>query len=135
MVFKLGAPQWHVGWAAAGVSTPPHLAWHPRVMPGAAPQSSPPSPGSVLVPAPHSTSSSLFAKHLGPLLTVPQRQGIRQAVCSFVAAPVDVFEDAYQHGAPLAIPRQLWLTPYKQGSIVYGPSEVLKVVGVVEVHL
>ena len=38
------------------------------------------------------------------------------------------------HGAPLVIPRQLWSTPYKQGSLVYGPSEVLKV-GVIEVHL
>ena len=30
-------PQRHVGWEAAGVSATPHLAWHPRVMPGAAP--------------------------------------------------------------------------------------------------
>ena len=30
-------------------------------------------------------------------------------------APVDVCEDACQHSALLAIPRQLWLTPYKQG--------------------
>ena len=49
-------------------------------------------------------------------------------------APVDVFEDACQHGAPLVIPQQLWLTPDKQGSIINGPSEVLKVVGVVEVY-
>ena len=87
------------------------------------------------MPAPYGTSSSLFAKHLNPLLTVPQHQGIRWAVCIFIVAPVDVFEDACQHGAPLAIPRQLWLTPYKQGSIVYSPSEVLKVAGVIEVHL
>ena len=50
-------------------------------------------------------------------------------------APVDVFEDACQHGAPLVIPRQLWSTPYQQGPIAYGPSEVLKVAGVIEVYL
>ena len=69
-------------------------------MPGAALQSSPPSPGSVLVPTLCDTLSSLFTKHLSPLV----------------------------------IPRQLWSTPYKQGFVVYGPSEALKVVGVVEVH-
>ena len=140
MVFKLGEKGspilWHLsGMGAAGVSAPPHLAWHPRVVPGAAPQSSPPSPGSILVPAPCGTSSSLFPKHLSPLLTVPRCQGIRQAMCSLITAPLDVFEDACQYGAPLAISRKLWLTPYKQGSIIYGPSEALKVVGVIEVHL
>ena len=65
------APQWHVGWGAAGVSTPPHLTQHSGVVPGAAPRSSPPSPGSILVATPCSTLSSLFAKHLGPLLTIP----------------------------------------------------------------
>ena len=103
-------------------------------MPGAAPQSPSPSPASIIVPALHGTSSLLFAKHFGPLLTVLQCQGIRQAVCCFVVAPVDVFEDACQHGAPLAIPRQLWLTPYKQGSIIHGPSKVLKVVGVIQIN-
>ena len=77
----------------------------------------------------------LFVKHLSPLLTVPHHQGIRWAVGSIIAAPVDVFEDACQHGAPLVIPRQLWSTPYKQGPIIYGPNEVLEVVGVIEVHL
>ena len=90
------APRQCVGWGAAGVSGPPHLAWHPRMMPGAAPRSPSPSPASVVVPAPCGISSLLFAKHFGPLLTVPQHQGIRQAVCCFVAAPVDVFEDACQ---------------------------------------
>ena len=40
-----------------------------------------------------------------------------------ITAPVDVFVDTCQHGAPLAIPRQLWPTPYQQGPIVYSPSE------------
>ena len=104
------------------------------MMPGAAPPSLSPSPVPIVVPTQCGTSSLLLAKHFGPLLTVPQCQGIRQAVCSFIMAPVDVLEDACQHGAPLAIPQQLWLTPYKQGSIVDGPSEVLKVAGVIQVH-
>ena len=114
------APQRHVGWEAAGVFAPPHMTWHPGVVPGAAPQSSP-SPGPILVATLCSTSSSLFAKHLRPLLTIP-------------SAPVDVFQDACQHSAPLAIPRQLWSTSYEQGPIVYGPSEALKVAGVIEVY-
>ena len=52
-----------------------------------------------------------------------------------IAAPVDVFEDAHQHSAPLAIPRQLWLTSYEQGPVIYDPSEALKVAGVIEVYL
>ena len=128
------APRQCVGLGAAGVSGPPHLAWHPRMMPGAAPRSPSPSPASVVVPAPCGTSSLLFAKHFGPLLTVPQHQGIRQAVCCFVAVPVDVFEDACQHGAPLAIPWQLRSTPYKQGSVIDGPSKVLKVADVIQIH-
>ena len=58
-----------------------------------------------------------------------------QAVGCIVMAPVGVFEDAHQHSAPLVIPRQLWSTPYKQGLIIYGPSEALEVAGVVDVHL
>ena len=50
-------------------------------------------------------------------------------------APVDVFVDASQHSAPLMIPRQLWLTPYQQGPIIYSPNEVLKVASVIEVYL
>ena len=53
-------------------------------------------------------------------------------MCS--VASVDVFEDACQHGAPLAIPWKLWSTPYKQGSVINSPSEVLKVAGVIQVH-
>ena len=52
-----------------------------------------------------------------------------------IVVPVNVFEDAHQHSAPVAIPRQLWSTPYKQGPIVYIPSKTLEVVGVVEVYL
>ena len=59
---------------------------------------------------------------------------MRWAVCCFVTAPVDEFEDAGQHGAPLVIPQQLWLTPYKQGSVIDSPSKVLKVAGVIQVH-
>ena len=50
-------------------------------------------------------------------------------------APVDVFEDACQDGAPLAIPWQLQSTSYKQGSIVDSPSKALKVAGVIQIYL
>ena len=128
------APRRCAGWGAAGVSAPPYSAWHPRMTPGAAPQSTSPSPTFIIVPTLCGTSSSLLPKNFGPLLTVPRCQGKRQAVYCFIMAPVDVFEYACQHGAPLVIPRQLWLTPYKQGSVVDGPSKVLKVTGVIQVH-
>ena len=55
-------PQWWcVGWGAAGVSGPPHSAWHPRTMPGAALGSPSPSPVSIIVPTLCGTSSLLFA--------------------------------------------------------------------------
>ena len=125
---------WSVGWGAAGVTGPPHLAWGSRMMPEATPGSLSPSPASIIVPAPCGTLSLLLTNHFGPLLAVQPHQGIGQAVCCFTAAPVDVFEDACQHGAPLVIPWQLGLTSYKQGSVVDGPSEVLKVVGVIQIY-
>ena len=66
------APQRHVGWGAAGVSAPTHMTLCPGAVPRAAPQSSPPSHGCVLVAALRSTSSLLFAKCLSPLLTIPR---------------------------------------------------------------
>ena len=98
--------------------------------PGGTPGSLSPSPVSVVVPALHGTSSSLFANHFSPLLAVPRHQGIGWEVCCFV----DAFEDACQHGAPLAIPQQLRSTSYKQGSIIDGPSKALKVVGVIQIY-
>ena len=65
------APWQRVGWGAVGVFAPPQTTQHPGAAPGTTPRSSPPSPGSTLVATPHSTSSSLFAKCLGPLLTIP----------------------------------------------------------------
>ena len=44
----------------------------PGAVPRAAPQSSPPSHGCILVAALCSTSSLLFAKCLSPLLTIPR---------------------------------------------------------------
>ena len=70
-----GSPQWHLGacwWGAAGVSAPIPMTQCPGVVPGAAPGSSPPGPRHVLMAAPYSTQSSLLAKCLGPLLTIPR---------------------------------------------------------------
>ena len=120
------APRQRVGWGAAGVSTPSHSAWHPRVAPGA-----------LLDLCLLALGPFLWPHHTAPHLCSLQSTSVLcwRAVCSIITAPVDVFEDVCQHRAPLAIPRQFWLTPYKQGSIVYGPSKALKVAGIIEVHL
>ena len=65
------APQQHVGWGAAGVSTPIPMTQYPGATPGAAPGSSS-GRGCILVAALCSTQSSPLVKHLSPLLTIPQ---------------------------------------------------------------
>ena len=55
-------------------------------------------------------------------------------MCCFIVALVDVLEDAYQHGAPLTLPQQLWMISYMQGPIVDSPSEAFQVPGVIQIH-
>ena len=52
----------------------------------------------------------------------------------FIMALVDVLEDACQHGAPLALPQQLWMISYMQGSVVDSSSEMFQVPSVVQIH-
>ena len=66
-----GSLQWHLGGVLGGEQQEYPLQSLPTQCPGAAPQS-PPGPGCVLVADPCSIPSSLLAKCLGPLLTIPQ---------------------------------------------------------------